>query len=108
MMRSFKALAAMALAGAILSPVAGEAQAVHRHHARQPAAAEGRDITVYGSESYLTAGTGATVGEFNNYALDTFSSSPTTFVPNVDHTTVGVRGLARIPNNFTVPDCCFP
>ena len=107
MMRSFKALAALAVLTAAASPSIADAQPLHRHHVRHPVA-EGRSITVYGSESYLTAGTGATVGQFNNYALDTFASSPTTFVPNVDHTTVGVRGLERIPNNFTVPDCCFP
>ena len=107
MMRSFKALAATALAVALLAPsfVPAQAQTAHRQ-ARQ--SAEGRQITVYGRELWLTAGTGASVGEFNNYALDTFGGSPTTFNQNIDHTTVGVRGLDRMPNNFTVPNCCVP
>jgi hypothetical protein len=29
-------------------------------------------------------------------------------MPNVDHTFAGVRGLERLPNNFTVPGCCVP
>ena len=85
-----------------------EAQTVHRH-LRHPAAAaaEGRQITVYGRESYLTAGPGASVGTYNSYALDTISSTAP-FTPFVDHTTVGLRGLDRIPNNITVPGCCTP
>jgi hypothetical protein len=105
MKRSFKALAAVALAAAFVLPSIADAQTAHRH-ARHPAAG-GRDITVHATESWLTAGTGATVGQFSNYALDTFSS-PTTFNPNIDHTTVGVRGLDRMPNNLTVPNCCVP
>ena len=84
---------------------AAQAQTVHRH-ARHPAA-EGRQITVYARESYLTAGTQVPVGSTSGYALDTISSTAP-FMPFVDHTTVGVRGLERLPNNYTVPGCCTP
>ncbi len=83
-----------------------EAQTVH-WHARHPAA-DGRQIVVHARESYLTAGPGASVGSYNGYALDTISSGTAPFMPFVDHTTVGVRGLDRLPNNFTVPGCCAP
>ena len=83
-----------------------DAQTVHRHP-RHPAA-EGRQIVVHAGESYLTAGTNVPVGSRNGYVLSTFGGGPTTFTPFVDHTTVGVMGLDRIPNNFTVPNCCVP
>ncbi len=57
---------------------------------------------------YLTAGPVVPVGSYNNYVYSTFGGGPTTFVPNVDHTSVGVMGLDRMPNNFTVPGCCAP
>ncbi len=110
MTRWFKALAAAALVAAFALPSIADAQSAHRP-ARHPAprhADQGREIVVHPRESWLTAGTGATVGEFNNYALSTFTGGSTTFTPNVDHTTVGVRGLDRVPNNFTVPGCCVP
>lgn len=96
--------------GAALSIVVGlsaaaDAQTIHRH-ARHPAAA-GRQIVVHARESYLTAGPGAFVGTYNGYALDTLQP-PGTFLPSIDHTFVGVRGLERLPNNFTVPGCCVP
>ncbi len=69
--------------------------------------AEGRQITVYGRESYLTAGPTAPVGTYNGYALDTIASTAP-FMPFVDHTFVGVRGLDRIPNNYTVPGLLQP
>jgi hypothetical protein len=106
MASSLRVLAAAALAAAVIAPVAADAQTAHRH-VRHPAA-EGRQITVYGRESWLTAGTSVPVGSLNNYVLSTFAGGGTTFVPNVDHTNVGVRGLERMPNNFTVPNCCVP
>ncbi len=84
---------------------AANAQTVHRH-VRHPAAA-GRQIVVHPRESYLTAGPTAPVGTYNGYALDTFQPVGT-FMPNVDHTFVGVRGLNRLPNNYTLPGCCLP
>jgi hypothetical protein len=104
MKRSIKILGAAAL-GVVLGLSAANAQTVHRH-ARHPAAA-GRQIVVHARESYLTAGPGAFAGEYNGYALDTFAP-PGEFMPNVDHTFAGVRGLERLPNNFTVPGCCVP
>jgi len=107
MMRSFKALAVAALGVALVPPSVADAQTAHRP-ARHPAA-QGRQIIVHPRESWLTAGTGASFGEFNNYALSTFiGGGGTTFNPNIDNTTVGVRGLDRVPNNFTVPGCCVP
>lgn len=106
MASSIRVLAAAALAATIIAPVVADAQTVHRR-AHHPAA-EGRDITVNARESWLTAGTYVPVGSQNGYVLSTFGGGGTTFVPNVDHTTVGVRGLERMPNNFTVPGCCVP
>jgi hypothetical protein len=107
MMRSVKILGAatFGIALALVSAASAQTQTVHRH-ARHPAA-EGRQITVYGRESYLTLGTAASPGDFNGYALNSISSTAP-FNPGVDHTTVGVRGLNRLPNNFTVPGCCVP
>ncbi len=105
MMRSAKLMGAAALGLALGFSSAADAQALHRHQ-RHPAA-EGRQIIVHPRESYLTAGTGASVGEYNAYALDTFSP-PGIYLPYVDHTTVGLRGQDRLPNNFTVPGCCAP
>ena len=105
MKRSIKVLGVAALGIVLGLSAAASAQTVHRH-ARHPAAA-GRQIVVHARESWLTAGPAAFVGEYNGYALDTFAP-PGEFMPNVDHTFVGVRGLDRIPNNFTVPGCCVP
>jgi hypothetical protein len=108
MMRSFKALAMAALGVALVVPSLADAQTqAPRRHAHHPAA-DGREIIVHPRESWLTAGTGSSFGEFHNYALSTFTGGAATFVPNVDNTAVGVRGLERVPNNFTVPGCCFP
>ncbi len=108
MKRSTKVLGACAL-GIVLGLSAGaNAQTVHRH-ARHPAAA-GRQIVVHARESYLTAGPGASVGEYGGvegYALGTVSGYPWNTLP-IDHTFVGQRGLERLPNNFTVPGCCVP
>ena len=86
---------------------AADAQTIH-HHARHPVVGEaGRQIIVHVPESYLTLGTAASPGDFNNYALSTVGSTAP-FNPGIDHTFVGVRGLNRLPNNFTVPGCCVP
>ena len=107
MISTVKLMGAAALALAIGLSCAANARPVHRHVHHPVVAAEGRQITVYGRESYLTAGPGAFVGEYNSYALDTLQP-PGTFVPNIDHTTVGLRGQNRLPTNFTVPGCCRP
>jgi hypothetical protein len=105
MKHTFATLGAAALGIVLGLTSVASAQPVHRH-VRHPAAA-GRQIVVHPRESYLTAGPGAYVGEYNGYALDTFQPVGT-FMPNVDHTFVGVRGLERLPNNYTVPGCCLP
>lgn len=104
MKRSVEMLGVAALGAALSLSWAANAQTVHRH-VRHPVAA-GHQIIVHARESYLTAGPGADPGQYNGYALDTLS--PGQFVPYVDHTFVGVRGLDRLPNNFTVPGCCLP
>ena len=105
MMRSATMMGAVALGAVLGLTSAAGAQTVHRHP-RHPVA-QGRQITVYGGESYLTLGTGASVGDFNGYALDTFSPLGT-YMPYVDHTSVGLRGQNCLPTNFTVPGCCVP
>jgi len=104
MMGSIKMSAAAALSAALCLSCAANAQTVHRH-VRHPVAA-GHVIVVHPRESYLTAGPGASVGQYNGYALDTISA--TQYMPEIDHTFVGQPGLDRLPNNFTVPGCCVP
>ena len=107
MNRSIKILAAAAL-GAVFGLSAADAQTVRRH-VHHPAAV-GRQIIVHPLESYLTLGEGAsplTYHGLSSYALDTVSGYPWN-TPPIDHTTVGQRGLERLPNNFTVPGCCVP
>ena len=104
--QTFGAVALGLLFGFASAAEAQTAQVGHRHHAGQPAA-EGHQIVVHARESWLTAGTSAPVGSYSGYALDTISSSAP-FTPFVDHTTVGVMGLDRIPNNYTLPGCCAP
>ena len=100
-----KTLGAAGLGVVLGMTFAADAQTVHRH-ARRPAEA-GRQITVRPRESYLTAGPTAAVGTYNGYALDTLQM-PGRYMPDIDHTGVGLRGEDRLPNNLTVPGCCFP
>ncbi len=104
MKRPIKILGAAALGIVLGLTAAANAQTAHRH-VRHPAAA-GRQIIVHPREAWLTAGPGAFVGEYNRYALDTVSAYR--YMPDIDHTFVGQRGLDRLPNNFTVPGCCVP
>lgn len=107
MKRSIKSLGAFALAIVLGVSAAANAQTIVRH-ARHPVAhpaAVGRQIIVHPRESYLTAGPGAFVGEFDRYALDTLQP-PGTYMPEIDHTIAGQRGLERLPDNFRVPGCC--
>ena len=105
MTRSGKLLGAALSIGLGLT-CAATARTVHRH-VRHPVAEAGRQITVHAPESYLTLGTGASPGDFNSYALDSIGAAAP-YMPGVDHTTVGLRGQNRLPNNFTVPGCCVP
>ncbi len=61
---------------------------------RTPQAPAGRQITVHPRPSYLTLGTGATVGQYNGYVLDTFSQ-PTP----IEGTFTGMRGRERLAGN---------
>jgi hypothetical protein len=106
MRRSIKVLGAAALGVVLGLSVAADAQTLHRH-ARHPSGEAGRQIVVHPREAYLTAGTVAFVGEYNRYAVDTFAPIGQ-YMPNIDHTFTGQRGLERLPNNFTVPGCCLP
>ena len=105
MPRSVHTSVAVAL-GALIGLVSmADAQTVSRHP-RHPAA-EGHQIVVHARESYLTAGTAAPVGSTSGYALDTIASTAA-YLPFIDNTTLGLPGQNRIPNNFTVPNCCAP
>jgi hypothetical protein len=105
MVRSVKVLGALALGVAVGLAAGANAQTAHRHVRHHPA--QGHEIVVHARESYLTAGTVAPVGSYSGYALDTISSTAP-YMPFVDHTTVGLHGENRLPNNFTVPGCCEP
>lgn len=102
-----KTFGAVALGALIGLATTAEAQTIHRHHVARPAA-DGRQITVYGAELYLTAGTAAPVGAFSAYALDTVTPGIAPFRPGIDNTTAGQWGMERLPNTFTVPGCCEP
>jgi hypothetical protein len=105
MRRSIKVLAA-ALGVALGLSAAANAQTLRRH-APRPAGEAGRQIVVHPRQSYLTAGPVAFVGTHDKYVLDTFAPIGQ-YMPNIDHTFAGQRGLELIPNNFTVPGCCVP
>jgi hypothetical protein len=104
MSRSIVTFAAVALGLAMGFAASANAEPAHARHA----AASSRQIVVHARESFLTAGTNAPVGSMNNYVLSTFGGGAGTFVPFSDGTTGGVRGLERMPTNFTVPGCCVP
>jgi hypothetical protein len=95
---SVKLLGAGALGAALSLSWAASAETVHRHARHQAAA--GHQITVHPRESYLTNGTGASVGERNGYVLETFRPLRRN---SVEGTFTGMRGYERLPNRFTVP-----
>ena len=95
-MGAVKKLGVAALGAALVVSGAANAQTVHRH-ARHPAAA-GHQIVVHARESYLTAGPGADPGQYNGYALDSISA--TQYMPEIDHTTVGLRGPESTAEQF--------
>jgi hypothetical protein len=98
MTSSVRLLAAGALGVAAYLSGAAKAETIHRHMRVGPAA--GHEITVHPRESYLTNGTGASVGERNRYVLETFRPLRRNVV---EGTFVGMRGNERLPNRFTVP-----
>ncbi|MGH6797334.1 MAG: hypothetical protein ACREDI_02985 [Roseiarcus sp.] len=95
-------LGAVAL-GIVLASSSAEAQTIH-HRARHPADA-GHQITVHARESWLTAGAGATVGSRHAYVLDTLRPPLRT---SNEGTFVGVRGLERLPNQYSLPQSNRP
>ena len=102
MAHSLKVAMGAALGIALVASCA-HAQTVH-HRARHPAAA-GREVTVHARESWLTAGTGASVGSHNGYVLDTLRPPQRDTVQN---TFVGVRGVDRLPNQYSLPESNRP
>jgi hypothetical protein len=96
-------LAGAAALGIVVAASCAQAQTVH-HRARHPAAA-GREVTVHARESWLTAGTGASVGSHNGYVLDTLRPPQRDTVQN---TFVGVRGVDRLPNQYSLPESNRP
>ncbi len=103
MARSTGIVGAGALGVALCLSCAANAVTVH-HRARHPTAA-GRQIVVHPRDSYLTNGTGASVGSRNRYVLDTLRPLHR---DTVQGTFVGMRGLDRLPNEFTVPGSSEP
>jgi hypothetical protein len=89
--------------GIVLASSCAEAQTVH-HRAHHRAAA-GHEITVHARESWLTAGTGASVGSRNAYVLDTLRPPQRT---SNEGTFIGVRGLDRLPNDIHLPEANRP
>jgi hypothetical protein len=73
------------------------------HPVRHPAA--GRQIIVHPGPSYLTAGVGASVGSHNAYVLDTFKPLQR---DTIQGTFVGLRGVDRLPNPYSVPGSDVP
>jgi hypothetical protein len=96
-------LAGAAALGIVLAASCAQAQTVH-HRSRQPAA-PGREVTVHARESWLTAGTGASVGSHNGYVLDTFRPPQRDAVQN---TFVAGRGLEYLPNQHSLPESNRP
>jgi hypothetical protein len=99
---SVRLLGAATLAAVFGSSCLASAQTVH-HRPRHPAASH--QITVHARESWLTAGTGASVGAHNAYVLDTLKPPQR---DTIQGTFVGQRGLDRLPNQFSLPGSNAP
>ena len=80
------------------NPQAANAQTV-QHRVKHPVAA-GHQIIVHPRDAYLTAGVGASVGSHNAYVYDTLKPP---WRDTIQGTFVGLRGLDRLPNQYTVP-----
>jgi hypothetical protein len=106
--RSVQSISAALLAFAFAAPPADAqtaqtptVQARAKHHARNKAEPEGRQITVHkATPSWLTLGGVASpaVTSSNNYVLDTFNPpSP------IEGTFAGFRGRERLTDQYGVP-----
>ena len=102
MTHSLRVLAAAAF-GIAFAASCAQAQTAH-HRARHPAA-DGHQVTVHAREAWLTAGTGVSVGSRNGYVLDTLRPP---LRNSVQDTFVGVRGIERLPNQFSLPESNRP
>jgi len=100
-------LGAVTIGVVLGSSCAANAQTVQNaqtaHRVRHPAA--GHQITVHPRQSYLTNGTGASVGSHNGYVLDTLQPPQR---DTIQGTFVGLRGSDRLPNRYTVPGSDTP
>jgi hypothetical protein len=96
MTHSVRFLGAVSLGIVLASSCAARADTVRT---RRPAAA-GHQIIVHPRYPPLTNGTGASVGSRNAYVYDTFRPPQR---DSVQGTFVGVRGLDRLPNQFSLP-----
>ena len=81
------------------------AQAFFLQHLLQIENVRLHQIIVHPRESYLTAGVGASVGEHNAYVYDTLKPP---WRDTVQGSFVGLRGLDRLPNPYTVPGSDVP
>src|SRR5271157_6360785 len=106
MVRSVQIFSAALIAVALAAPAADaettQTPTIHaraKHHAKKKTEPEGRQITVHkATPSWLTLGTGASVGAGDNYATETFNQpSP------VEGTFSGYRGRERLINQYGVP-----
>ena len=103
-MTGSRALIAAVALGAALASDCAYAQQTHpqpaRHGHTRMTVAEGHTITVHPGPSFLTGGTGASVGSRNGYVYDTLQP---TYRNTVQGTFVGQRGTDRLPNQYNLP-----
>jgi hypothetical protein len=88
----------IALGSSCAAAQTANAQTV-QHRVKHPTAA-GHQIIVHPRDAYLTAGVGASVGSHNAYVYDTLKPP---WRDTIQGTFVGLHGLNRLPNPYTVP-----
>jgi hypothetical protein len=93
---------ATALCGALVSSTALAQTAQNR---ARLSAAPGHQVIVHPRPSYLTGGTGASFGSRQGYVLDTLKPPQR---DTIQGTFVGMRGLDRLPNQFSLPQANRP
>jgi hypothetical protein len=108
MINPIRMLGAVTLGIVLGSSFAANAQTANaqtvQHRVKHPAAA-GHQIIVHPRDAYLTAGVGASVGSHNAYVYDTLKPP---WRDTIQGTFVGLRGLDRLPNPYTVPGSDAP